>query len=202
MRNNLMLVLPLVLSIGTAAGAAVSGTENRASDHEALKKLLVTTTQAINTQKFDTLKPFLAKDDLTVITVDGQKFRSLGSFQKYWADLFENKVTQLDRIEVDPHPDGDTEFLSENVGICHGTSNDKYYFKGGEVRTMPERWTAVVLKEGPVWKVSRIIFSANIMDNPVVAELQSKLQSYLLFAGLGGVVLGGLAGFFLSRKKS
>jgi len=199
MRKISMLILPVAMSIGTTAWAAVS--ESRTADHDALKKLLVTTSTAINTQKFDTLKPFLAKDNLTVITVDGQKFGSLDAFQDYWKKLFENKITNLDRIEVNPVPDGDTEFVSENVGICHGTSNDKYYFKGGDVRTMPERWTAVVLKEGPTWKVSRIIFSANIMDNPVVTALKDRMQNYLLIAGACGLLLGGVTGWLLGQKK-
>lgn len=66
---------------------------------------------------------------MTVITVDGQKFVSLDAFRDYWTKLFENKTFGIDKIEVKPVADGPTEFLSNDVGVCHGTSNDSYYFK-------------------------------------------------------------------------
>jgi LPXTG-motif cell wall-anchored protein len=200
MRKSSILILPVVMSIASAAWAEV-GAADRSADHEALKKLLVTTREAINTEKFDTLKPFLAKDNLTVVTVDGQKLQSLDAFQDYWKKLFENKVTALDKIMVNPVPDGDTEFLSENVGICHGTSNDQYFFKDGSVRSMPERWTAVIVKEGPVWKVSRIIFSANILDNPVITAVKDSTQNLILIAAAAGLLLGAAGGWLLGRKK-
>lgn len=196
-RMLLMLVAVLVLM----APAGVRAADDREADHKELTALRETTQKAINTMNFDILKPYLVSDNLTVVTVDGKKCESLSAFSEYWNKLFRTKEFGLDRIEVKPVADGPTEFLSDTVGICHGTSNDQYYFKSGDVRSMPERWTAVVLKDNGVWKVSRIIFSANILENPVVTAVQQETGKAIAVAGLAGLVLGILAGWLLGRMK-
>ncbi len=179
--------------------------QTHAKDHQELTKLREVTVKAINTRNFDLLKPYLVQNNLTVITVDGQKFASLEAFRDYWTKLFENKSIGIERIEVKPIADGPTEFLSDNVGVCHGTSNDSYYFKAGDVKVMPERWSAVVLKDNGVWKVSRIIFSANILDNPVVTTIKADIEKFVIIAVLAGVAIGvaiGALGMSMIRKKA
>lgn len=206
------LVVSLFMSLAASTALAVetpkapaSSGDAHAQDHVELTKLREVTEKAINSRDFETLKPYLVKDNLTVITVDGQKFASLDAFRDYWTKLFENKTFGIDKIEVKPVADGPTEFLSDNVGICHGTSNDSYYFKTGDVKVMPERWSAVVVKDGGVWKVSRIIFSANILDNPVVTTIKDDIQKFVIIAVLAGALVGiviGALGATMMRKKA
>lgn len=212
MRSIMPLVVSLFISLAASTAMAVESPkvqvetgDAHAKDHAELTKLREVTEKAINTRDFEALKPFLVNDNLTVITVDGQKFVSLNAFRDYWTKLFENKAFGIDKIEVKPVADGPTEFLSDSVGICHGTSNDSYYFKSGEVRVMPERWSAVVVKEGDVWKVSRIIFSANILDNPVVTTIKDDIQKFVIIAVLAGALVGiviGALGASMMRKKA
>jgi hypothetical protein len=212
MRQIMPLVVSLFMSLIANAAIAVEtpktpvqADEAHAKDHVELTKLREVTEKAINTRDFETLKPFLVKDNLTVITVDGQKFVSLDAFRDYWTKLFENKTFGIDKIEVKPVADGPTEFLSDNVGVCHGTSNDRYYFKTGDVRVMPERWSAVVVKDNGVWKVSRIIFSANILDNPVVTTIKDDIQKFVIIAVVAGAAVGiaiGALGATMMRKKA
>lgn len=180
----------------------VQAAVEREDDHKELTALRETTRKAINTMDFDTLKPYLIGDSLTVITVDGKKVTSLEGFRDYWSKLFHTKEFGLDKIEVNPVADGPTEFLSDTVGVCHGTSTDKYFFKNGDVRSMPERWTAVVVKDDGGWKVSRIIFSANILENPVVTALQQETGKIIGVCGLGGLAIGVLVTWLLLRKKT
>ncbi len=172
------------------------------SDHIALKTLLKNTQQAFNTKNFELLMPYIASGSFTVITIDGHKLESLKTFQAYWHDILHKSKTGLERIEVNPIADGPTEFLAENVGICHGTSNDRYYFTGGDIKTMPERWTAVLLKEGGVWKISRIIFSANILDNPVLSGTRESMGQLILWAALGGLLTGALGMWLIRYRKT
>lgn len=199
------LIASCALAMETPPGAAATPDQVHAKDHIDLTKLREITEKAINTRNFDTLKPYLVKDSLTVITVDGQKFVSLDAFRDYWTKLFENKTYGVDKIEVKPVADGPTEFLCDTVGVCHGTSNDTYYFKSGETKVMPERWSAVVVKDGDTWKVSRIIFSANILDNPVVTTIKDDIQKFVIVAVLAGAVVGiviGALGASMMRKKA
>lgn len=213
MRQLMPLVLSFFMSLIMSSAQALETPTTPASDanqvhkkdHEDLTKLRETTEKAINERNFDLLKPYLVQNNLTVITVDGQKFSSLDAFRDYWTKLFENKTYGLDRIEVKPVADGPTEFLCDTVGVCHGTSNDSYVFKSGETKIMPERWTAVCVKDGGDWKVSRIIFSANILDNPVVSAAKDELQKFILISAGAGLVIGiaiGALGASMSRKKA
>jgi hypothetical protein len=212
MRQILPVVVSLFMSLmATSAWALdvpkanVHQDQSHTKDHQELTKLREVTEKAINTRNFDLLKPYLVQNNLTVITVDGQKFASLEAFREYWTKLFENKSLGIERIEVKPIADGPTEFLSDNVGVCHGTSNDSYYFKTGDVKVMPERWSAVVLKDKGVWKVSRIIFSANILDNPVVTTIKADIEKFVIIAVLAGAVIGvliGALGMSMIRKKA
>lgn len=197
MRRFLLVVISVFIWL-TPAGSWAE--EARKADHDALKMLLKTTQQAFNTKNFDLLKSYIAKDGFTVITVDGNKFESLEAFRSYWIDVLKNNKTGIERIEVNPVADGPTEFLAENVGVCHGTSNDRYIFTSGDVRIMPERWTAVLLKEGGIWKVSRIVFSANVLDNPVLTATKGVMQNYIIWAAIAGLLIGAL-GLWLFRCK-
>ncbi len=70
---------------------------------------------------------------------------------------------------------------------------------------MPERWSAVVVKDGGIWKVSRIIFSANILDNPVVTTIKDDIQKFVIIAVLAGALVGiviGALGATMMRKKA
>jgi len=171
-------------------------------DHIALKTLLKKTQQAFNTKHFELLMPYIASSSFTVITIDGHKLESLKTFQTYWNDSLHKNKTGLERIEVNPVADGPTEFLAENVGICHGTSNDRYFFNDGDIKIMPERWTAVLLKEGDVWKISRIIFSANILDNPVLDGTRESMRQLILWAVLGGLLTGALGMWLIRCRKT
>jgi hypothetical protein len=199
MRKSSILTVSAVVMLSSAAAYAADVHDK---DHAELTDLRKATEQAINSQQFDTLKPHLASDNLTVITIDGQKLTGLDAFSTYWKNLLNDKKTSLEKIQVNPVADGPTEFLSPTVGICHGTSNDQYTFKNGDVKTMPERWTAVVLKEGDQWKISRIIFSASIFDNPMMKTMEQETQKFIAFAGVGGFIMGALAGWLFGRKKA
>ena len=194
------LVIACSISLFSASAmAAIEPTgDPHKKDHEQLTALRKTAEEAINSKNFDLLKPSLVPGDFTVITVDGQKLQSLDAFAAYWKSLFNDRG--LDKIVVHPVADGPTEFLADNVGVCHGTSNDEYYFKSGDVRAMPERWTAIMLKQGPDWKISRIVFSANILDNPVLGVLAQKLQIGIAIAAVLGFVLGALSGWLMARS--
>jgi hypothetical protein len=212
MRQILPVVMSFFMSLIVSSAYAldtpktsVQSDQSHKKDHEDLTNLRETTVKAINTRSFDLLKPYLLENNLTVITVDGQKFASLDAFRDYWTKLFDNKSYGIDRIEVKPVADGPTEFLADTVGVCHGTSNDSYFFKNGEVKVMPERWSAVVIKDKGVWKVSRIIFSANILDNPVVTTIKDDIQKFVVIAVLAGALVGvviGALGMSMIRKKA
>lgn len=197
MRRFLLVVISVFIWLTSGGSWAQEGRE---SEHAELSALLVKTQQAFNTENFNLMRPLIAKDNFTVVTIDGHKFESLAAFREYWIAILKENKTGLERIEVNPVADGPTQFLAENVGVCHGISNDRYFFTNGDIRTMPERWTSVLVKEDGAWKVSKIIFSANILDNPVLAGTKVALQNFIIWAALAGLVIGAL-GMWLFRCR-
>ena len=175
--------------------------QNREQDHEELRALLKTLTEAVNSRDLDRARP-LTHSRFTMITVDNEKFTSVDEFEAYWEGLFTGENALLTKAELRPEADDLTEFLSEDIGVVHGTSNDVFRFVDGEERVMKSRWTAVVQKEDGVWKLSRAHFSANLLDNPVLRAAQSF--SYWLAGGglIVGFILGGLITYLIRRRST
>ena len=181
--------------------ASLAQQEERHEDHEALRALLKTAAEALNTRNFGTIAPLLHQD-FTIITVDNQKLTGLEAFERYWNNLFSGEDAVLERIEVNPEADELTRFLDENTGVSHGTSRDTYHFTNGDVRTMNTRWTAVVQKQEGPWKLVTVHFSANILDNPVLEATRRQTLNIAGSALIGGLVLGIAITLIARRRKN
>jgi hypothetical protein len=199
--QRLYLLFSLLLIV--LSPVLASAAEDRQADHEALRELLNISSEALNTGNLDLLKPVLSAEHFTIVTVDSQRFDSLEGFSNYWKQLFESEDALLERIEVDPTADSETQFLAENVGIVGGKSTETYHFTDGDVVAMQTRWSAVTIKEGEDWKLASIHFSASILDNPLLDLAKQKMLQYVVIAALVGLFLGlVLMGIFRARKTA
>lgn len=194
-------LLMMLIFVGLLPVSALAQ-EERHADHEALRGILKTSKEALNSKNFDLLKSVLAKEHFTITTVDNQKFTSLEEFSKYWDKLLKGNDAVLKDIQIDPSADNATEFLADNIGVVDGTSNETYHFKDGDVRSMQTRWTAVVKLEDGVWKIAKIHFSSNILDNPLLNDVKQALERFVLIAAIAGFALGALVMGFLRRRKT
>ncbi len=174
--------------------------QEREADHEALRAILQQGAQALNTRNFDAIPPLL-HPQFTIITVDNRKFTTLDAFKAYWNGLFEGEDPVLERIEARPVADALTEFVGDDVGVAHGTSDDVYHFLDGDVRSMPTRWTAVVARDAGVWKLVKLHFSANVLDNPVLDATRDGALRITAAVGAGLLVVGLVAGFLFGRRR-
>ncbi|MEH6458442.1 YybH family protein [Chitinimonas sp. JJ19] len=197
MKRLCLMLLPLLALLVCVTARA----EERHADHEALRNILKTGTQALNSGKLDAMAPLL-HSQFTIITVDNQKFSSLEAFKAYWDSLFQGEHRLLDKLEAAPVADELTQFLSEDVGLVHGVSNDVYTFRDGSVRTMPTRWTAVVAREGGSWKLVKLHFSVNLLDNPMLTATKEYALRGVLAVGVVLLLLGAILGYWLGRRRS
>jgi ketosteroid isomerase-like protein len=169
-------------------------------DHQALRNLRTQAAEALNANNFAQIEPLLAKN-FTLVTVDNHKFTNIQDFKAYWNGLFHDKGAILKNIKVDPQADALTNFLTPDVGIVYGVSDDTYNFTDGDTRQMNTRWTAVVKKEADGWKLVSVHFSSNILDNPVLTA--AKKMSY--WYATGGLIVGliiGILGMMLFRRRA
>ncbi len=196
-RINTLISL-LLLALFTAQPSTA---DEREADHEALREIMKISSEALNSGNLDLLKPVLSREFFSIVTVDSQRFDSLEAFSAYWNQLFGGESALIERIEVDPTADSKTEFIAENVGVVGGTSTEKYHFTDGDVIPMQTRWSAVVIKEGDGWKLARIHFSANILDNPLLDLAQQKMIQ-LVIAGILAGLIAGLVLMGIFRRKT
>jgi hypothetical protein len=185
--KRLLLCFITILTAGSAFA------QERQQDHEQLRAMLVTATEAMNSKNFAALTP-LFYNKFSITTVDQKLFTNLADFRAYYEALYKGDNAPLKSIMFKPEADALTEFVGDNIGLSHGTSTDTYTFSDGDTRMMTSRWTATVFKDNGKWKILNLHIGTNLLDNPVV----SSLKSYVYKAGFGAGIAGLIAGFALA----
>lgn len=198
MKTPGMKLLLLCLMALAVAGSAFA--EERAQDHDELRAMLKTATEAMNSRNFDALAP-LFYNKFSITTVDQKLFTGLADFKAYYDGLYSGANAPLKSIVFNPEADALTEFIGDNVGLTHGTSTDTYTFSDGDTRVMTSRWTATVYKDNGKWKIVNLHIGANLFDNPVVSSVKSYAYKAGLGAGIGGLVVGFLVAWLLRGRR-
>lgn len=182
------------------AASGVGAQEARQQDHEELRALLRTITQAFNARDFQALAAVLDRE-FSVTTVDQKRFTSLDAFRTYWEGIFKGDRAVVRKVTIKPTADELTRFLAPDVGLSSGTSEDTWEFADGDVRVMKVRWTAVVRKVDGRWKLTSAHVGTDLLDNPVTAAAKQGLWKIGGWAGGGGLVVGALAGLIVGRRR-
>lgn len=159
------------------------------ADHEELRAMMRSATQALNAHQIDALAPLMARE-FVITTVDGQVFRNLAQFKAYIDGLY---GTEVQKIEFRPEAAELTKFISADTGLSWGKSTDTYTFKNGKARTMISHWTATVQRQDGHWKLASLHISANVLDNPVI----EAAKRYAWMAAGAALLVGLILGFVL-----
>lgn len=192
MKNSTRLFLFGVIFSLSLTSQSFCATEQ---DHEELRGLLTTFTEAFNEQDFDRLERHIA-DEFVITLIDHKRFRSWEEFSNYAVSIFEGDETTVTSVTFKPEADEPSWFLADGaVAINTGTSIDTYEFENKVVRSMETRWTMSAIKEDGQWKVAAIHMSGNIFDNPLLHTLQEWGWRIILVVGSVALLLG----FFWGR---
>src|SRR6201999_1975825 len=147
LRFKLLLLVLFTLTITPFAQA-----QDREADHNELRALLRTATDAMNAGNVEALRP-LFYEKFSITTVDQKLFTSIDDFKNYYDGMLKGPNAKVKSIVFKPEADALTDFVGDNVGLSHGTSTDTFTFSDGDVRTMTSRWTATVYKDNGKWKI-------------------------------------------------
>ena len=150
--------------------------------------------QALNNRDFDQVKPYL-HPNFTITTVDNQIFHGVEDFQTYWEDQFQ---TNIETISMALDDQTDRTLLAPDLEVAYGAATSTFAFKDGKRNEMPMRWTAVLQKNDDKWLIQSLHFSANLLDNPVLAGTQGAMKWLALAAGVSGVIVGAAVVWFLN----
>jgi ketosteroid isomerase-like protein len=76
------------------------------------------------------------------------------------------------------------------------------FLGAGNVLPLDSRWTASLVKIGGEWKLASYHVSTDAFSNPILSKAVAAGERSALFAGVGGLIVGGLAAWFFIRRGS
>lgn len=201
MKIKLFQLLVLIFVIHTAVQAQAQTSNNsREADHVALKALRDRVITAMDHQDMKALATCFAKD-FAFTTINQTVLTNEAQMAEFYQRMFQGNDALLISLKTEPKEEIPTRFLSDNTGICYGTSKDTYTMKSGKVVTMNNRWSATVVKENGEWKVATAHFGTDFLNNPVLEGVTSFWKNLIYIAGSIGLVVGGLLGWILGRRR-
>lgn len=164
------------------------------ADKEALRNLRGIYEKAIGSRDLSQLKPHLAAD-FTAVMITADEVTGYEGITAYWKKV-EDFLGDGGTYQVTIEPD-DTLFEG-NLAIAKGRAKE-HVVRGGKSLDFTSVWTVIARKEAGAWKIVRIQASIDPVGNPIIAVLQgAKLWLYTGAA----LVIGGLAGFLIARRRN
>ena len=184
------------------AGAAQGADEEKdKKDHDELRALLKTFTQAFNSRQLEPLVPYLHKD-FSVTMVNQDVVTTPGELKGYIDKQFNAPGSLLKDVKIEPEADILTKFFSGRFGINRGGSTDTYTLRDGRVIKIHTRWTGTAINEDGKWKVLNAHIGLNILDNPILDAVERLRWVWGAGGILIGLVVGVLGTLLLKRRKA
>jgi len=169
--------------------------------HQELRGILITVQTAINSGNYDAMLPVLSKD-VRATTITQEVMSGHEQVSAYFKKWF-GPGGFLKKLDMTFSADALTELSPDKTwGVVRGSGTEHYTLADGRQYTIPTRWTATVVKEADgKWRLRTIHFGTNFLDNPILTEAKRAVVKYAEVAGSAGLVIGGLLGFLLGRRK-
>jgi ketosteroid isomerase-like protein len=182
------------------ATALAQNPERDKKDHDELRALLRTFTEAFNSRNIDPLVPYLHKD-FSVTMVNQDVVTDPKALKGYLDSQFTAPGSRLKDAKIQPEADVLTLLYEGRVGVNRGSSTDTYTLKDGRVFTLKTRWSGTAIQEDGKWKVLNAHIGLNILDNPILDEIE-RLRWIWGAAGLAiGIALGALGMMLVRRRR-
>jgi len=171
------------------------------ASHEALRGLLQGIEQAINEERYADLAAFF-HERLRVTTINQEVLRNREEIAPYFQRWF-GPGGFLKKLHITLTADDLTELYGDKrYGIVIGSGLEKYLLADGRSFDMQTRWTAtVILDTDGQWRILALHIGTDFLDNPILAMAESSFLYALAGGALAGAVLGGLAIWFVRRRR-
>jgi hypothetical protein len=197
MRNSIVALAALCVFSVTAAAKEE---EKDKQDHDELRALLKTFTQAFNTRQLDPLLPYLHKN-FSVTMVNQDVVTNPDELKGYLDKQLNAKESPIRDVRIEPQADILTEFYDGRIGVNRGSSTDTYTLKNGRVIVLKTRWSGTAIKDGGKWKVLNAHIGADIVDNPLIDAMQKMKWVWSAVAAGIGLVAGVLGTLLFTRRR-
>ena len=168
-------------------------------DRQALLKILSAVEAAINAQDIEGIIAQMSPD-CTVTWWNAEISRGHDDIRAYYRRMVKDEGRLISKYATKAKLGAHARFVGSggDVALADGSMEDEFFPIIRGPFKLNSRWSATAAKSGGEWKIVNLHLSSNVFNNTLIAELTRALW----IAGTAGVVLGGLAGWFLGRRRA
>jgi len=167
-------------------------------DRQALLKILSAVEKAINEQSIDGILAQMSPD-CVVVWWNAEVSRGHDEIRAYYNRMVKDDGRIITKYATSAKLGAHARFVGSgaDVALADGTMEDEFFPVIRGPFKLNSRWSATVAKSGGEWKIATLHLSANVFTNTLITELTHALW----YAGAAGLVAGGLAGWFFTRRR-
>jgi hypothetical protein len=167
-------------------------------DRQELLKILGEVEKAINQQDIEGLIAQMSPN-CTVTWWNAEISRGADEIRAYYRRMVKDEGRIITKYTTQAKLGDHARFLGSagDVAVADGSMEDEFFPVIRGTFKLDSRWSATVAKFDGQWKIASLHLSSNVFTNTLISELTRALW----YAGAGGLVAGGLIGWFLGRRR-
>lgn len=167
-------------------------------DRQALLKILSEVEEAINKQDVEGILAQM-RPDCTVTWWNAEISRGHDDIRAYYRRMMKDPGRIISKYTTRAKLGDHARFLGSggDVAVADGSMEDEFFPIIRGPFKLNSRWSATAARSDGQWKIVNLHLSSNVFTNTLIAESTRALW----FAGAGGLVLGGLAGWLFGRRR-
>jgi ketosteroid isomerase-like protein len=201
MRSRLIAASTTLACLVAHAAQAQPGADDAAAeaDHQGLRELKAVFEQAASENNLDLLRPYV-NDAFSAVTYTDREFTDFEAFKARWQKT-RDEIVGTGSYKVTLLPERSE--LYGDFAICRGDSDNVLVNSEGKEFKFTSHWTAVCRKVDGQWKILRAHSSLDPFGNPMLVDgVTSRIVQTAAMAALGGILVGGIAGNIVARRRS
>ncbi len=167
-------------------------------DRQALLQILHRVEAAINAQDIEGIIAEM-RPDCTVTWWNAEISRGHDEIRAYYRKMVKDPGRYISKYTTQAKLGAHARFIGAggDVALADGSMEDEFFPIVRGPFSLSSRWSATAAKSDGKWKIVNLHLSSNVFTNTLIAELTHALW----YAGAAGLVVGGLLGWFLGRRK-
>jgi uncharacterized protein (TIGR02246 family) len=167
-------------------------------DRQALLKILTEVEKAINAQDVEGIMAQM-RPDCTVVWWNAEVSRGHDEIRAYYRKMMKDDGRLITKYDTKATLGTHARFVGSggDVALAEGSMEDEFFPVIRGPFKLNSRWSATAAKANGEWKIVSLHLSSNVFNNVLISELTRVLW----IAGGACLVVGGLAGWFLGRRR-
>ncbi len=169
--------------------------------HQELRNILKTVIESINSGRYNDMLPVVS-EHIRATPINQEFLRSHAELSGYLQKWF-GPEGYLKSLDMELSPDTLTELSADKTwGLVYGKGLEKYTLQDGRHYDLHTRWTAIMVREADGhWRIRGLHIGTNFLDNAILSEVEQSISKIAAGSLVGGLLIGGLAGWWIGRRK-